>query len=87
MSENTSQPAPEPQPSNPGTGQSNGDPREALRRDLDKYRLPADVKTQILAELPSVEEMERQYREVMEKGGLSFKEFFESLLAEVQSQP
>jgi hypothetical protein len=63
------------------------DLREALKRGLEKTRLPADVKEQILAELPPLEEHERLYRELMEKGGLSFEEFFESLVKEVESQP
>jgi hypothetical protein len=63
------------------------DPREALKQGLEKTRLPADLKAQILAELPPLEEQERLYREMQEKGGLSFEEFFESLIQEFESQP
>jgi hypothetical protein len=63
------------------------DPREALKRGLEENRLPPEVKAQILAELPPVEEMERLYRELLENGGLSSEEFFASLGLEVEPQP
>ncbi len=50
-----------------------------LQQGVEQYRLPADLKAQILAELPPVEEMERMYRELTENGGLSFEEFCASL--------
>src|SRR4051812_9822729 len=76
---------PETQQGNPTADPNNGapipmvDPTEALKRDLAKYRLPAYVKEQIIAQLPSPEKHERLYRELLEKAGLSFEEFFESL--------
>jgi len=76
----------EAQPSHPDAN-TNHDPTEALKRSLEATRLPADWKEQILAELPPPEEQERMYRELMEKGGLSFEEFFESLMAEFEEQP
>jgi hypothetical protein len=77
---------PETQPSNPVAGASK-DPTEALKRGLAENRLPADLKEQILAELPPPEEQERLYRELMEKGGLSFEQFFDSLCAEFEERP
>jgi hypothetical protein len=83
----------EPESRNPAVGPSNsepgpgGDPTAALKRGLAANRLPADVKEQILAELPSPEEQERLYREVQENGGLSSEEFFASLGLEVKPQP
>jgi hypothetical protein len=61
--------------------------REMLLRSLDKTPLPPDVLAQVLAELPPPEEHERMYREMQEKGGLAFEDFFESLVEEVKSQP
>jgi hypothetical protein len=63
------------------------DPTEALKRELEKNRLPAGVKEQILAELPSLEEHERLYRELRDKGGLSSEEYFASLGIEVPPPP
>jgi hypothetical protein len=60
---------------------------EQLRRGLENTRLPADLKAQILAQDPPVEECERLYKELQEKGGLTFAEFLASLGLEVQSQP
>jgi hypothetical protein len=60
---------------------------EELKRDLEKTRLPADVKKQILAELPPPQEQERLFREIQEKGGMSFDQFMESLGLEVHPQP
>jgi hypothetical protein len=59
---------------------SNADQTVELKRRLEETRLPGDLKAQILAELPSPEEQERLYRELQEKGGLSFEEFSASLL-------
>jgi hypothetical protein len=59
----------------------------ALKRRLEETRLPADVKQQILAELPPPEERERLLRELREKGGLSSEQFFASLGLEVKGQP
>jgi hypothetical protein len=69
-------------PSGPGE-----DPTEALKRRLEEIRLPADVKAQILAELPPPEERERLFRELQEKGGLSSEQFLASLGLEVEPQP
>jgi hypothetical protein len=88
--------APETSPkaqSNPIAGPSNEDlssmtaPTEMLKRDVEKNRLPAGLKEQILAELPPPEEHERLYRELRDKGGLSSEEFFESLGIKVPPQP
>jgi hypothetical protein len=58
-----------------------------LKRNLEQYRLPADQREQILAELPPPEERERLYRELQEKGGMSFDQFMKSLGLEVHPQP
>jgi hypothetical protein len=63
------------------------DPTEALKRALEKTRLPPEVKEQILRDLPPPEEHERLYRELREKGGLSAEEFFASLGLEVKPKP
>ncbi len=91
MSDNTNNPAPEdarPVPPSPeGNNSPNGaipqgqgdDPREALLRGLDKTPLDQEVKAHILAQLPSAEEQERMYRDLIENGGLTFEEMCESL--------
>lgn len=58
-----------------------------LKQRLEETRLPADLKEQILAELPPPEERERLLREQQEKGGLSSEEFLASLGLEVERQP
>lgn len=63
------------------------DPTEALKQRLEETRLPADVKEQILAELPPPQERERLLRELQEKGGLSSEQLFASLGLEVEPQP
>jgi hypothetical protein len=63
------------------------DPTAALKRELANHRLPADVKAQILAELPPSEERERLLRELIENGGLSFEECFGPLWAEFEGLP
>ena len=83
---------PEGNPETPQNNHANGaapgnDPREALKQGLEKTRLPAELRAQILAELPSPEEQERMYRELREQGGLSGEEFFGSLGLEVPQQP
>jgi hypothetical protein len=62
------------------------DPCEELKRGLPTPRVPADVKAQILAELPPLEEIERQIREMQEKGGLTSEEFFKALGLEREQQ-
>gem|GEM_PF-5107118 len=57
---------------------------EHLKRRLDATRLTATLKEQILAQLPSVQEQERLYRDLQEKEGLSFQEFLNSLGVEVE---
>jgi hypothetical protein len=69
-----------------GPAAPSSDPTEALKRELETYRLPAGLREQILAELPPPEEHERLYRELREKGGLAFQDFFEALLEEVRAQ-
>src|SRR5260370_38816487 len=58
-----------------------------LKRGLEDTRLPANLREQILAELPPPEEQERLYRELKEKGGMSGDQFLESLGLEVHPQP
>jgi hypothetical protein len=60
---------------------------EQLNQRLEETRLPAELREQILANLPPPEERERLFRELMEKGGLSSEEFFASLGLEVERQP
>jgi hypothetical protein len=50
-------------------------------------RLPADLREQILATLPSPEEQERLFRELQENGGLSSEEFLASLGLAGERQP
>jgi hypothetical protein len=63
------------------------DPTEVLKQRLEETRLPADLREKIIAELPSPEEEERLYRELIEQGGMSLEEFLESLGHEVKPQP
>lgn len=58
-----------------------------LKRGIENTRLPADVKEQILAQMPPHEEQERLYRELQEKGGISSDQFLKSLGLEVKPQP
>jgi len=58
-----------------------------LKRGLEQTRLPANLREQILAELPPPEERERLFREIQEKGGMSFDQLMESLGLEVHPQP
>jgi hypothetical protein len=85
MADNNEQP-PTGRQSNPGDA-SQDDPTAELKRNLEETRLPADLREQILAELPPPEEMERLYRELQEKGGLSSEEFLASLGLEGEPQP
>jgi len=50
-----------------------------LKRRLEETRLPASLKSQILANLPPPEERERLFRELQESGGLTSEDFFASL--------
>jgi hypothetical protein len=59
----------------------------ALKKNLEETRLPANLKEQILAELPSFEEQERLYRELQEKGGLTSEQFLGSLGIEADPLP
>src|SRR5436309_3064842 len=77
---------PESQESNHGVGR-NHDLTMELKRRLEETRLPANLKEQILAELPSPEERERLFRELQEKGGLSSEEFFASLGLKIEPPP
>jgi hypothetical protein len=58
-----------------------------LKRGLENTRLPANLREQILAQLPPPEEQERLFREMQEKGGMSSVQFLESLGLEVNPQP
>lgn len=53
--------------------------RERLLRDAHKYRLPPELKEQILRELPPYEVREQGYRELIESGGHTFEELIASL--------
>jgi hypothetical protein len=64
----------------------NADFVEALKREAEKSRLSPELKAQILAELPPLEEHERLYREMQEHGGLSFEQFCEGLGIEVKPE-
>ena len=57
-----------------------------LKRRIDETRLPADLRAEILANMPSDEEQERLLRELMEHGGLSSEEFLTSLGLEREPQ-
>jgi hypothetical protein len=81
---------PESRPEQPATDQRNFDRDQFianLKRNLERYRLPADQREQILAELPPPEEQERLFREIQEKGGMSFEQFMESLGLEAHPKP
>jgi hypothetical protein len=68
-----------------GSGEN---PAEALKRGgLQATRLPADLKEEILAELPPPEERQRLFRELQEQGGLSAEEFLASLGLEGDQHP
>lgn len=58
-----------------------------LKQHLEETRLPPKVKEQILAELPSPEELERLFRELQAKGGLSSEQFLNSLGLGAEPQP
>jgi 3-hydroxyisobutyrate dehydrogenase-like beta-hydroxyacid dehydrogenase len=66
---------------------SNHDPTAELKRRREDTRVPADVKEEVLAQLPSPEERERLFRELQEQGGLSFEDFLTSLGLEVKPEP
>jgi hypothetical protein len=71
----------------PEAKQSTLDLTAELKRRLEETRLPANLKEQILAELPPLEERERLFRELQEKGGLSPEQFFASLGIEAKPPP
>jgi hypothetical protein len=58
---------------------------ESLKQGLEQYRLTPELKAEILASMPSPEEMERLYREVIEHGGYSTEDMLE-LIREIESQ-
>jgi hypothetical protein len=60
---------------------------EQLKQGIEKTRLPPDLRDEILAQQPPLEEQERLYRELMEQGGLSSEEFFASLGLELEPPP
>ena len=74
------------QPSNQ-VAASDHDMTAELKGRLAETRLPANLKEQILAELPPPEERERLLRELQEKGGLSSEQFIASLGLDVGRQP
>ncbi len=66
---------------------SNHDLTAELKRRIEESRLPANLKEQILAQLPPPEERERLFQELQEKGGLSSEQFLASLGLEVERHP
>jgi hypothetical protein len=70
----------------PGKGSVGKDKLAKLKKALHKTRLSKDLREKILAQLPSLEEQERLYRELQEKGGLSSRQLLKSLGLEVQPQ-
>jgi hypothetical protein len=62
-------------------------PSESLKQRLEETRLPAELKAQILAQMPSPEEEERLLCALQAGGGLSSAEFLVSLGLEVEPQP
>src|SRR5262249_38976027 len=68
-------------------GTSNDELMAELKRRLEETRLPANLKEQILGELPPPEERERLFRELLEEGGLSSEQFLASLGLEAERQP
>jgi hypothetical protein len=78
--------AAEPQQSNHGSA-GNTDFIERLKQRLEETRLPANLKEQILAQLPPPEERERLLRELQVNGGLSSEQFLASLGLDVEPQP
>jgi hypothetical protein len=69
-----------------GNNHGTGGLTEELKRRLDETRLSATLKEQILAQLPSAQEQEQLYRDLQEKGGLSFQEFLHSLGVDIEQQ-
>jgi hypothetical protein len=83
-------PTPDPKTNGPKANDSASDVRtfiEQLKQGLEKTRLPADVRDQILANLPPAEEREKLFREMLETGGLSSEEFIRSLGLDVEPHP
>jgi len=72
---------------NQGSAANNSDFIEHLKQRLEETRLPADLKEQILANLPPPEEQERLYREIQQNGGFTSEQFFASLGLEAEPQP
>jgi hypothetical protein len=58
-----------------------------LKERLEETRLPENLKAQLLAAMPPLEERERLFRELQDTGGLSSEQFFASLGLEVEPQP
>jgi len=65
----------------------NHDPLPELRRRLEETLLPPDLREAILAALPNLEERQRLFRELQEKGGLSSEEFLASLDGQANANP
>jgi hypothetical protein len=86
MSDGSDRLASEAQPSANGAP-SDDDLTVELKRRLAESKLPANLREQILAELPPPEERERLLRELQEMGGLSSEQFFNSLGLEFERQP
>ncbi len=63
------------------------DPTADFKRRLEETRLPEGMREQIQSELPAPEDRERLLRELMEKGGLSSEQFFQSLGLEAAKLP
>ena len=63
------------------------DPTMELRRTAHLTRLPPELRDEILARLPPLEEEERILREMIEKGELSSENSIESVLREFEREP
>lgn len=57
-----------------------------LKRNIGETRLPAKIRAQISAQLPSPEEQERLYREMQTGGGVSSQDFMALLGLEGESR-
>jgi hypothetical protein len=86
INEQPTAPSSKPVPSDTSAA-DNHDPRVELKKRLEETRLPANLKEQIVAQLPPPEERERLFKELREKGGLTSDEFFASLGLADEQQP
>lgn len=57
---------------------------EGINPELDT-RIPPELHDWFLQQLPPIEELEREIRELQEKGGLAFEDFFDDLVEAVRN--